>query len=183
MSIFKHILLFTFIWLFLAISAFSQDTTSTTKSKTHNKAKTASIMSACLPGLGQIYNKKFWKLPIVYGGFAGLYYFHTMNNNEYKDYKLAYRFKSGDTTIAITQDALNLTNQYPLESLQKGKDYYKSNTDLLKIISFVFYILNIVDASVDAHLSDFDIDEDLTLRIYPISSPYYTGLSLALRFK
>lgn len=177
----------TFLVLLLFSVTFSgicqENADTTAPKKKDNKPRTASIMSACFPGLGQIYNKKYWKLPIIYGGFAGIYYFHRLNNTEYKNYKAAYMYAYGDTSVALTSEIYALLNKYPIESLNTGKDYYKSNTDMLKLIGVALYLLNIVDASVDAHLRDFEIDDNLTLSLKPSCNQYYTGVSLALKFK
>jgi hypothetical protein len=157
------------------------DTTLTTEvseqaEKIHSPKK-AAIFSAVLPGLGQAYNKKYWKIPIVYAGFGAIGYFIGWNNNNYQTLKLAYSdFTDGDDSTNSYLD-LEGSKYYDLESpsgqnefktaLNKQQEYYRRNRDLLIISIVGFYGLNIIDASVDAHLFDFDISEDLTFDWQP----------------
>lgn len=139
--------------------------------------KKAAIYSTVLPGLGQAYNKKYWKIPIIYAGFGTFGYFIGWNNKNYKTLSLAYSdFTDGDPDTDSYLD-LEGSKYYDLESesgqnefknaLNKQKDYYRRNRDLLIISIVGFYGLNIIDASVDAHLFDFDISEDLTFNWQP----------------
>jgi hypothetical protein len=140
----------------------------------------AAIYSAVLPGLGQAYNKKYWKIPLVYIGFGTIGYFIHWNNDNYQLFRIGYQHLTDGNPE--TQDYLKIEavrrNNYDLSNpnhynnlrtaLQRQQDYYRRNRDLL-IISFVgFYGLNIIDASVDAHLFDFDISDDLTLKWQPL---------------
>jgi hypothetical protein len=144
--------------------------------KIHSPKK-ATIYSAILPGLGQAYNKKYWKIPIIYAGFGTIGYFIGWNNGFYNTYKLAYTDltdKDPDTDSYLNLDA---TKYYDLDNstdfnnfksgLSKQSAYYRRNRDLLVISMVGFYGLNLIDASVDAHLFDFDISEDLTLNWQP----------------
>ncbi len=139
--------------------------------------KRAAIYSAILPGLGQAYNKKYWKIPIIYAGFAGLGYFIGWNNKNYQVLKLAYSdFTDGnpDTNSYLDLEAIKYydldneseRNQFK-NGLNKQQNYYRRNRDLLIISTAGFYALNIIDASVDAHLFDFDISEDLSFNWQP----------------
>lgn len=125
------------------------------------------------PGGGQIYNKKYWKLPIIYGGFAGCAYALNWNNTMYKDYAQAYRdLLDGNPNTNSYLELLppNASiDQSRLESLLKNrKDRFRRYRDL-SIIAFIgVYALSIIDAYVDAELSNFDISPDLSLRIEPI---------------
>ena len=168
------ILLFT-----TGFSAYSQevikgDTVSTVKKaevETHSPRK-ATIYSAALPGLGQIYNRKYWKVPLVYGGFAALGYFINFNNEKYIIYRQAYSdiIDKDPTTSSylklITRPREELMGQYT-EQLRSYKDYWRRNRDLLVIGTAVFYAVNIIDASVDAHFFKFDISDDLTMKWVP----------------
>jgi len=139
--------------------------------------KRATIYSAILPGLGQAYNKKYWKIPIIYVGFGTIGYFIRWNNNYYNTYKLAYSDLADDDPVTDSYLDLDATQYYDLENptdynnfksgLSKQQDYYRRNRDLLIISMAGFYGLNLIDASVDAHLFDFDISEDLTLNWQP----------------
>ncbi len=139
--------------------------------------KRATIYSAILPGLGQAYNKKYWKIPIIYAGFGTIGYFIGWNNKYYNTYKLAYSDLTDDDPTTDSYNDLEATQYYDLENptdynnfktgLSKQQDYYRRNRDLLIISIVGFYGLNLIDASVDAHLFDFDISEDLSLNWQP----------------
>lgn len=141
--------------------------------------KKATIMSAALPGLGQIYNKKWWKVPIIYGGFAVAGYFLKDNLDHINLYKDAY--------IAATDGDPNTVNDTgrSTNDLLKFIDQYKTWRDLSYISIVVIYALNIIDANVDAHLFYFDVSEDISLNIQPFVSPFRgqsAGLTLSLNF-
>ena len=139
--------------------------------------KRATIYSAILPGLGQAYNKKYWKIPIIYAGFGTIGYFIGWNNGYYSTYKLAYSDLTDTDPATDSYLDLDATKYYDLDNptdfnnfktgLSKQSDYYRRNRDLLIISMVGFYGLNLIDASVDAHLFDFDISEDLTLNWQP----------------
>jgi hypothetical protein len=139
--------------------------------------KKAAMYSAILPGMGQAYNKKYWKIPIVYGGFAALGYFIRWNNKEYTTAKQAYidlTDKDPDTNSFLDLKQIsyyNLNSPADVANLKSGltssQDYYRRNRDLLIIITFAFYGLNIIDASVDGHFFNFDISDDLTMKVQP----------------
>jgi len=158
--------------------------------KVDRSPKKASIYAALFPGLGQIYNRKYWKLPIVYGGYAGLIYVLGWNNNNYKDFFQGYRIISQyNNTVTmkpeerkfldnlIKNPSISLDNpstfKYISTQLKSGKDYYRRNRDLTIIGIAALHVLSIIDASVDANLFDFDISDDLSMRIEPI--PVYLG--------
>ncbi len=166
--------------------------------------KKASIYAALFPGLGQIYNGKYWKLPIVYGGYVGLIYIFGWNNNNYNDYSQAYRtiaqfrnaseMPAADRTYLdnfIKNPSVNLDNpshfSYMTTSIKSGKDFYRRNRDLTIIAIAALHILSIIDASVDANLFDFDISDDLSMKLEPASiringqNPVI-GVNLALKF-
>jgi hypothetical protein len=136
--------------------------------KPHNPKK-ATIMSACLPGLGQIYNGKWWKVPIVYGGLGGFGYLIYTNKNEYDRFLLAYRVSTNSLNEGevATEDALQLAQSYPASSLQTYKDSYRRDFELYCILIVAWYGLNIVDATVDGHLYSYEISDDLSFSIDP----------------
>ncbi len=154
--------------------------------------KRAAIYSAVLPGLGQAYNKKYWKIPIVYAGFGTIGYFIGWNNRNYNTYKFAYRDLTD--TIPETDSYLDIeASQYydlddPTEyenfksGLYKQQEYFRRNRDLLIISIVLFYGLNIIDASVDAHFFDFDISEELSMNWQPTVQPYRKELIYGLNF-
>lgn len=138
----------------------------------------ATIYSAILPGLGQAYNKKYWKIPVIYAGFATMGYFIYWNNDNYQIMKQAYNDftdDNPDTNSHLNLDGAqfyDLTRESDAQSfrtnVQRQQDYYRRNRDLLIISIIGFYGLNLIDASVDAHFFDFDISEDLTMNWQPV---------------
>ena len=154
----------------------------------------ATWLAVVFPGAGQIYNKKYWKLPIIYGGFAGCAYALTWNNNMYKDYSQAYM----DITDSDpnTNSHLNLLppnyrfNESQLKELiRKRKDTYRRYRDLSIFAVIGVYLISVIDAYVDAELSNFDITPDLSLRIEPtintdnkIEGGKNVGVQCSLRF-
>jgi len=149
------------------------------ESKTIKSAHKASILSAVVPGAGQVYNKKYWKVPIIYASLATSIYFIKDNQNKLTTYQDAYITRSNGGT----DDFIDIYNNSQLLTIV---DYYERNRDVSYIIAGAIYLLNIVDASVDAHLFDFDISEDLSLNTTPkiIDTPIgkTTVLSLKMNF-
>lgn len=149
------------------------------ESKTIKSAHKASILSAVVPGAGQVYNKKYWKVPIIYASLATSIYFIKDNQNKLTTYQDAYITRSNGGT----DDYIDIYNNSQLLTIV---DYYERNRDVSYIIAGAIYLLNIVDASVDAHLFDFDISEDLSLNTTPkiIDTPIgkTTVISLKMNF-
>lgn len=166
----------------------AQQATSTQEK--HNPKK-ATLYSAVLPGLGQAYNKKYWKIPIVYAGIGTIYYFADMNGDSYRDYRKAYDYKAGITTD-VDEDIKEIAGKYSGENLITLRDYYRRNMELSWIIMALWYGINIIDATVDAHFLEYDISDDLTLKIEPVIHTNFgetaynyncnTGISLKLKF-
>ncbi|HOW25699.1 MAG TPA: DUF5683 domain-containing protein [Bacteroidales bacterium] len=161
--------------------------TTTLPPKKHS-AKKASIYSAVLPGLGQAYNHKYWKIPIIYAGFGAFAYFINQNYSEYQQFKEAYLWKISGDTIPIDNEYIY--KYQTADQLKNGKNYYLRNFELTCILTGVWYVLNILDATVDAHLLDYDINEDLSVQLQPgiqglNPSPWQpvAGVTMALRFK
>ena len=137
--------------------------------------KRALWLALVIPGGGQIYNRKYWKLPIVYGGFIGCIYAMNWNNTMYKDYSQAYldlmdndpgtqsynQFLHLGTTITPSNE-----NRYK-DIFKKRKDKYRRWRDLSFFVMVGVYALSVIDAYVDAELSVFDISDDLSLRVEP----------------
>lgn len=127
-----------------------------------------------VPGLGQVYNKKFWKLPIVYGGFAVTGYFGISNRNEYRKFADAYTCKiNEDPDDPTTTCEDPLAQKYTADALKSNRDYYRRNMELSFVIMGIWYILQILDATVDAHLSNWEVDENLSVRVQPVFSPQF----------
>lgn len=156
--------------------------------------KKAMWMAIVFPGGGQIYNHKYWKLPIFYGGFVGCAYAYSWNNQMYSDYAQAYMdmMDDDDTTNSFMQmhmgSQINESNMSRYQKLFKQrKDRFRRYRDMSIFCIIGVYALSIIDAYVDASLSEFDISDDLSLRISPAyindkhqhSNPYaYGGLGL-----
>ena len=137
--------------------------------------KRAMWLAIVLPGAGQIYNRKYWKLPIIYGGFVGCIYAMQWNNMMYNDYSRAYLdIMDNDPTTQSYNQFLHLgtqitpSNESRYKTLfKKRKDYYRRYRDLSFFILIGVYALSVIDAYVDASLSDFDITKDLSLKVSP----------------
>lgn len=135
---------------------------------------TATWLALVIPGGGQIYNRKYWKLPIFYGGFAGCAYALTWNGKMYRDYSNAYRdavnenWTSSSITDLLPPGYMDRVSKSQLtETLRRRKDSFRRFRDL-SIFAFIgVYLLSVVDAYVDAELSNFDITPDLSMRVEP----------------
>ncbi|MGE5942708.1 MAG: DUF5683 domain-containing protein [Flavobacteriales bacterium] len=150
----------------------------------------AAFYSAVLPGLGQAYNKKYWKIPIVLGAIGTGIYFYTTNNKEYNRYRDAYKsrlagFKNDEFYLDVNGNQLT-TPRVTTEGLERGQEFYRRNKDLSLLITVGLYALNIIDANVDAHLMQYNIDENLTLvphyHLNEIDGKGQTGLTLNFKF-
>lgn len=143
----------------------------------------ATLLSAVIPGAGQVYNKSYWKVPIIYAGFGGLAYAFSFNQGEYKRFGDYYRLETDD------DDNTNSVFPGTPEQLRQKRNYYKKYRDLSVIGMFGLYALQILDAHVDAHLKGFDVSDDLSLHWSPTFIPVMnnpvglsSGLSLKLVF-
>ena len=155
----------------------------------------ATWLALVIPGGGQIYNRKYWKLPIFYGGFAGCAYALTWNSKMYKDYSTAYKdAMNGNMQSSSITDLLppgyKISETQLKELLRKRKDTYRRYRDL-SIFAFIgVYLLSVIDAEVDAELSNFDITPDLSMKVEPAvidnridnSSNRSVGLQCSFRF-
>lgn len=129
-------------------------------------------LAAIFPGLGQIYNRKYWKLPIVYGGVAGCIYAITWNGKYYKDYMNAYKDiadtdPNTNSYLQVLPYNVDPNSGWAKDFLNQKQNYYRKYRDLSIIISVAVYALSIVDAFVDAQLSNFDVSPDLSMRVAP----------------
>lgn len=168
--------IFLMILLFFSIPVFAQniDNDSTVSEHLADKQeisdtvyhspKKAAVYSAILPGLGQIYNRKYWKTPIVYAGFGTFIYFITFNNKGFKDFKQAYK--------DFPDYKLNYPYPLTLEQIDRGIIYYKRWRDLSILGTLGFYLLQIIDATVDAHLFNWEVGEDISFYIKPAEFDY-----------
>ncbi|MEE0990327.1 MAG: DUF5683 domain-containing protein [Paludibacteraceae bacterium] len=155
-------------------------------------------LAAVVPGLGQIYNRQYWKVPIIYGGALGLAYGITWNDRMYVDYRKGYvdlmdKDPSSNYYEYLLPEGVVLDNSnkdYYTRVIKTKLDNYRRNRDLCIIASAVFYLLTIIDAYVDAQMFDYDISSDLSLEVVPtVIAPSATheqessvGLSCKLKF-
>lgn len=144
----------------------------------------AAFYSAVLPGLGQAYNKKYWKIPIVYAALGTGIYFYVDNNNEYKRYRDAYKRR----LAGFTDDEFYGAGSTPVitdNGLIEAQRQLRRNKEVSLLVTIGLYALNIIDANVDAHLLQYNVDDNLSL------SPHYkfneleatSDLGLTLNFK
>jgi hypothetical protein len=168
---------------------------------TTHKAKKAVLLSAFIPGAGQVYNHRkktptrkgssnLWKVPVIYAGLGALAYSFSLNNSSFKTWNNYYLERDGDTTgtihLADTHEAYS--GLYTLESLESISNTYRRRRDLSVIGLIVVYGLNLIDASVYAHLYNFDVSDNISFHWEPkifrpnlrAQSPIF-GLSLSLR--
>jgi hypothetical protein len=168
----------------LSVSADSLQRSKALKKKIYSVPRKATLMSALLPGLGQVYNKKAWKVPIIYAGLGGFGYMFIANNKEYRYYR--------KNLIAVYDEdpATVNTSGYSGDQLRLLKVQYRRYRDIGIIGMSLIYIFNIIDANVDGHLKTFDVSDDLSLHIDPWHTRYRsafgvhtaTGVSLKLNF-
>ena len=145
------------------------------------KPSKAAIMSAIIPGAGQIHNRQYYKLPLVYGGIGAMIYFIDFNKTNYELYRDAYY----DRVNGIPNDYFPDT--VPDQALRNVRDQYRKNMEWSYIGLGAMYLLNITDAFVSAHLSSFNIDDDLSIDITPNGGHLsiggsYASLGIVLRF-
>lgn len=161
-----------------------------TTAKKINGPRRAALRSAILPGWGQVTNKKYWKLPLVYGALGATAYAFNFNITQYKRVAYAYRVlllskaPGGDTSQYKTVDA----DLYPFlranasNDLRNYRNTYRKNIDYSVLIFLFFWGLNVVDATVDAHLKEFNVSDDLSMKIKPGFTPGTKNLGLSFVF-
>jgi hypothetical protein len=157
--------------------------------KAQHSPRKAAIRSAIIPGWGQIYNRKYWKVPIVWGALGVTGYIFFNNLHTYEDLKFSYAAKYEASVYPY--DSTNykqIKPQYkPIdqEALKAGRNQYRQYIDYAAVFFIIFWGLNVVDAAVDAHLKAFDISPDLSLRIRPHYNPLVKagGVSFVFNFK
>lgn len=167
-----------------------KDTTITTNGKNNKRQllqsrreefftpKKKAMFSVVVPGLGQIYNKEYWKLPIVYGGVGVAGYFYFYNYNEYNYYRKLYAGRLSNDPAALATKP-----EIPNENIKLLMDSYRQDLDLTVLLSVVGYGLQVMDALVFAHLKNFDISDDISLRFKPLALPHNTiGFGLVMNF-
>ncbi|MCI4442412.1 MAG: hypothetical protein JHC39_02805 [Lentimicrobium sp.] len=137
----------------------------------------AAFYSAILPGLGQAYNKKYWKIPLVYGAIGVSMYYYIDSNKSYHQYRDAYKRR----LEGYTDDEFSYLDESRLISAQK---FYQRNRDLSALFVVGFYVLNIVDANVDAALIQFNVNENLSVRpdVYMNDVTYRANVGLTFNY-
>ena len=146
----------------------------------------AAFYSAVVPGLGQAYNKKYWKIPIIYAGMATGVYFYIQNDNDYDRFRNAYKRR----LAGFTDDEFFGPGPNPIISTDRLIDAQRTaqrNKDVSIVVALAFYLVNIIDANVDAHLKQYNVSEDLSLEpsfdLNPVNSQANYGLQLTFRWK
>lgn len=141
------------------------------------KPAKAAFYSAILPGLGQAYNKRYWKIPLVYGALGAGIYFYSTNNTKYHQYRDAYKQR-----LAGTPDEFEYLDDARLISAQR---FYQRNRDLSMIVTAALYVLNIVDANIDAHLMQFNVNDNLSMspQVYPNEMNYKPNVGLTFNYR
>jgi hypothetical protein len=137
----------------------------------------AAFYSAILPGLGQAYNKKYWKIPLVYGAIGTSMYYVIHSNQKYHEYRDAYKRR----LEGYKDDNYSYLDNTRLIA---GQKFYQRNRDLSALITLGFYVLNIVDANVDAALIQFNVDENLSVRpnLYQNDVTLKTNVGLTINY-
>jgi hypothetical protein len=163
------------------VSAQEADTASVKPVNATHNPKKAVIMSAIIPGLGQVYNKKYWKVPIIYGAGGAFVYYLGYYQDKYTKFRTA--LATGEAGRKYLIDG----REYDFESLKSGQDYYRRFRDLNALGITAIYFLNIVDAMIDAHFFYYDVSDNLTMHIQPavFNNPGATsslGLQINLLF-
>jgi hypothetical protein len=158
--------------------------------KLNSKPRKAALLSAAVPGLGQIYNKKYWKAPIAWVGIGVTGFLYYQNSVYFKDFKEGYTALTDTDPTTQPKAVINdyHTTYKTADQLARQRDAYRYNRDLNLIIGLGIYFLNIIDASVDAHLKGFEINDNLSLNVKPllyadINRQFTAGLTLNFRFK
>lgn len=182
----------------------AQDTLLITRDK-GRKVKSphrATMLAASLPGMGQVYNQKYWKIPVVYAGFVALGYAAWFNSDNFNTYTVAYRdfidlVPETDSYLELIkgigpetydqvlypETALPSENQRVEEHLISGVDYYRRYRDLSYIGMAAWYLVTIIDANVDASLSDYDVGKNLNLSWSPDATKTYAGYAVTLNLR
>lgn len=141
----------------------------------------AAFYSAVLPGLGQAYNKRYWKIPLVYGAIGASIYTYDQNHKNYLRYRNAYKRRIAGYNDDEFQNLITSTDR-----LIDGQDFYKRNRDRSMLFILGFYFLNILDANIDAHLKQYNVNSDLTVKPYfdvaPVGAQPVAGMRVALTF-
>lgn len=140
--------------------------------------KKAALLSLAMPGLGQIYNKKYWKIGLFYGVIGGSSAFLGWNSKNLRTYNKALHSR-------FDPDIPDLLTQYSDGQITNQRNFYRKNVELMGVVTIGMYVWNILDAFVDGHLRNFDVSDDLSLKIQPmiltVNNVNFAGLGLILK--
>lgn len=165
------------LFVFYSINIFAQNDSITVDKIKHKHSPTlASLMSAVVPGAGQVYNKKIWKVPVLYAGIGALVYFEIDNNKQYKKYREAYIYK-----IDNDQSTIDPYPDFSSSDVENEMNRWRRYRDMNVIFLSVVYVLNIIDASVDANFFDYDISNNLSLKLNPTLNNSQNGSQLGVK--
>ena len=146
----------------------------------------AAFYSAILPGLGQAYNKSYWKIPIVYIAIGIPTYLYVVNDKELDRYRTAYKRRlDGLTDDEFYAGRTDGNPRLSTDALRRAQDTYRRNKEMAMLFAIGFYALNIIEANVDAHLKQFNVNENLSLEPYLYQNRYsntYVGLTCTYKF-
>jgi len=187
--------LFFFLFIISLVSA-QQDSLAVTSENTEKELKEkeyepynalapskAAFYSAILPGLGQAYNGSYWKIPLAYGGIGTGVYFYLKNDKQYDRYRDAYKNRLAGRPDEFT---INGVQRISTDGLIRAQELFQKNKEISILVTVGVYILNIVDANVEAHLRQFNVDEDLSVKpdldYDAFSGKTNYGLTLNYRF-
>lgn len=202
---FRTIVFIFIIWLGLYVSSYAQESakvnTLQVKAVENNASKVkqitwntdplspakAAFYSAILPGLGQIYNKSYWKVPLVYGAIGTGVYFYIRNTKEFDRYQSAYKRRlAGYTDDEFYGNRGDGQPRLSTDGLRRAQQFYRRNQELSLLITVGLYALNIIEANVDAHLKQFNVDENLSLEPFiqsnEINAKPQFGITLSYKF-
>jgi len=151
----------------------------TKKHKFEPIPKKAGLFSAIIPGTGQIYNRQYWKVPLVYGAAAAGIYFFSFNYDKYSTYKQAYfsRLTNGGNSTA---DETEEIKRYTTADLKTLQDQYRKYLDMTVVLSAVGYAVQVIDAIASAHLKNFDMSRDISFQFKPSVQPSYAGVGVGV---
>jgi hypothetical protein len=185
MRLYKTVLLSLLLYSFANAQAQSLPTDSAGRTATKGKKllwqpipKKAGLYSALVPGLGQIYNRQFWKLPIVYGGLGVAGYFVVRNAKDYNSLRQAYIGRLGPGPY--TDEYVGIYND--VSQLKQLQDDANRLLNMTVVLTGAAYLMQVIDAVTSAHLRNFDISRDISMQVHPVATPVGAGMALVVNF-
>lgn len=171
------------------LSASEKNTVETDSDKVRKKKlfqpnpKKAGMYSSILPGLGQAYNRQYWKVPVVYAILGTAGYFIAYNYNQYSSYRQAYIYSIDGDAATDPASVGERYGLYDASDLQRLQDSYKKDLDIIVLLTSVGYALQIMDAVASAHLKNFDISRDISMQMKPVIQNNFVGVGLVMNFE